>query len=74
VKGEWRYLYRAVDRQGNTVDFLLSGQRDITAFSQAIEKHAAPEKITLNGYAATHTAVNELKESAILSINGGRRE
>jgi len=29
VKGEWRYLYRAVDRQGNTGDFLLSEHRDI---------------------------------------------
>ena len=28
VKGRWTYLYRAVDKQGNTVDFLLSQQRD----------------------------------------------
>ena len=27
VKGEWRYLYRAVDKQGQTVDFLLSKTR-----------------------------------------------
>jgi len=73
VKGEWRHLYRAVDKQGNTVDFLLSEHRDIAAakrfFTQAIEKHTAPEKITLDGYAATHTAVRELKESAALPIN-----
>jgi len=28
VKGEWRYLYRAVDKQGQTIDFLLTEQRD----------------------------------------------
>ena len=33
VKGEWRYLYRAVDKQGQTIDFLLTEERD----EQAIE-------------------------------------
>ena len=28
VKGEWRYLYRAVDKDGNTIDFLLRAHRD----------------------------------------------
>jgi transposase-like protein len=73
VKDRWTYFYRAVDKRGNTVDFLLSEHRDIAAakrfFTQAIEKHAAPEKITLDGYAATHTAIRELKKSQILSIN-----
>jgi len=31
VRGRWTYLYRAVDRQGHTVDFLLSEHRDIAA-------------------------------------------
>jgi transposase-like protein len=73
VKGRWTYLYRAVDKQGNTVDFLLSEQRDIAAakrfFKKAIESYGMPEKITLDDYAATHTAVDELKESKILPIN-----
>jgi transposase-like protein len=73
VKDEWKYLYRAVDNQGNTVDFLLSEQRDIAAakrfFKKAIESQGTPDKITLDGYAASHTAVDELKESAILPIN-----
>src|SRR5947209_16188616 len=29
VKGRWTYLYRAVDKQGRTVDFLLSERRDV---------------------------------------------
>lgn len=73
VKGRWTYLYRAVDKQGNTVDFLLSEHRDIAAakrfFKKVIESHGMPEKITLDGYAATHTAIRELKKSQILSIN-----
>ncbi len=73
VRGEWKYLYRAVDKQGDTVDFLLSQHRDIAAakwfFTQAIDRHGVPEKITLEGYAGTHTAIDELKESVILPIN-----
>jgi transposase-like protein len=73
VRGQWKYLYRAVDKHGNTVDFLLSEHRDIAAakhfFKKAIESHGAPEKITLDGYAAIHTAVRELKKSATLPIN-----
>src|SRR5205085_9723660 len=73
IRGEWNYLYRAVDKQSYTVDFLLSEHRDIAAakhfFNKAIESYGTPEKITLDGYAATHTAVQELKESAKLPIN-----
>jgi len=28
VKGEWKYFYRAVDKQGNTIDFLLTARRN----------------------------------------------
>ncbi|MFP5261542.1 MAG: IS6 family transposase, partial [Blastocatellia bacterium] len=73
VRGQWKYLYRAVDKQGNTVDFLLSEHRDIGAakrfFTQASEKYGAPEKITLDGYSATHTAIDELREVALLPQN-----
>lgn len=70
VKGKWVYLYRAVDRVGQTVDFLLSEHRDIAAakrfFAQAIKKQGVPEKITLDGYAASHVAVAELQEEDVL--------
>jgi transposase-like protein len=73
VRGQWKYLYRAVDKQGNTVDFLLSRRRAIDAarsfFTQAIGKHGAREKITVDGYAATHTAIDELRQSGNLPIN-----
>jgi len=70
VRGRWAYLYRAVDRQGLTVDFLLSEHRNIAAaerfFIRAIEQYGTPERITLDGYPATHSAVAELKKSGVL--------
>ncbi|MBA3571334.1 MAG: IS6 family transposase [Pyrinomonadaceae bacterium] len=71
VKGRWTYLYRAVDKQGRTIDFLLSEKRDMAAakrfFIKAIQNNEAPEKITLDGYEASHTAVSELKAEGVLS-------
>lgn len=59
------YLYRAVDRDGNTVDFLLGPARDVTAakafFCKALRtQQRAPASITLDGYAASHRAVREM--------------
>jgi len=46
LKGQWVYLYRAVDKQGGTVDFLLSKRRDVATakrfFSHATTQHGAP--------------------------------
>lgn len=72
VKGRWAYLYRAVDKQGLTVDFLLSEHRDIAAakrfFTRATKQHSTPKSITLDGYPATHSAVTELKANGVLSL------
>ena len=38
VKGEWKYLYRAVDSSGNTLDFLLTAYRDATAAKMFLRK------------------------------------
>jgi transposase-like protein len=70
VKGQWRYLYRAVDQQGQTVDFLLSKNRDKVAavrfFRKAIGNNEVPEKITLDGNQASHQAIAELKAEGVL--------
>ena len=38
VKGEWKYLYRALDSEGNTVDFLLTSKRDKKAAKRFFKK------------------------------------
>ena len=52
VKGQWKYLYRAVDMEGNTVDFMLQAHRDKAAahryFRKAIDQNGEPETITVD--------------------------
>jgi transposase-like protein len=64
------YLYRAVDKAGQTVDFLLSRNRDVNAaksfLRSAMKKTRVPTKITLDAYAASHRAVREMKEGGEL--------
>src|SRR3989449_10795543 len=61
VKGQWYYLYRAVDKTGQTIDFLLTEQRDEQAakrfLTKAIRRHGVPEKITIDGSAANAAAI-----------------
>src|SRR6202022_3276066 len=71
IRGEWCYLYRAVDRAGRTVDFRLSTKRDVAAakafFRKAIKSQGStPRTITLDGYAASHRAVLEMKANGQL--------
>ena len=67
VKGEWRYLYRAVDKHGQTIDFLLTEQRDQEAalrfLQKAIRRHGVPEKITIDGSAANEAAIKSYNEA-----------
>jgi transposase-like protein len=71
IRGQWRYLYRAVDRAGKTVDFRLSVRRDVTAAKAFLKKAiksqgSVPRMITLDGYAACHRAVREMKRDGLL--------
>ena len=76
VKGRWTYLYRAVDKQGRTVDFLLSEKRDVTAatrfFGKAMKNHGTPRVITLDAYEASHRAVAEMKSAGTLPRQVGQ--
>lgn len=72
VKGEWRYLYRAVDRDGNTIDFLLRAHRDKTAarryFEKSIAWNGAPETVTIDrsgAHLAALEAINADRETPI---------
>jgi putative transposase len=66
VKGEWRYLYRAVDKTGQTIDFLLTEHRDTEAalrfLTQAIHRHGVPDKITIDGSEANAAAIKRYNE------------
>src|SRR5947209_10513415 len=61
VKGQWYYLYRAVDKTGQTIDFLLTEHRDEQAakrfLTKAIRRHGVPEKSTIDGSAANEAAI-----------------
>jgi len=61
VKGQWRYLYRAVDKYGQTIDFLLTEHRDKDAalrfLKKAIRRNGVPETITIDGSDANEAAI-----------------
>ena len=61
IKGVWKYLYRAVDKAGATVDFLLTAKRDRKAalrfLRKAIGHNGAPEKITIDKSGANTAAI-----------------
>jgi IS6 family transposase len=75
VAGRWTYLYRAIDSAGNTIDFLLSPKRDLTAaraFLQlAILQAGArrPRVINVDGHPAYPGAIEQLKQSGELGRN-----
>jgi transposase-like protein len=66
VKGEWRYLYRAVDQHGQTIDFLLTEHRHTAAalrfLTHAIRRHGVPETITIDGSEANEAAIKRYNE------------
>ena len=76
VKGEWKYLYRAVDKEGNTVDFMLSEKRDEPAarqfFIKAIGSSGIPEKVTMDKSGSNKAGLNSVNlQLALLFMLGG---
>src|ERR1700742_1581436 len=73
VRGRWRYLYRAVDRDGNTVDFLLTSRRDEAAarrfLERAIDQHGRPRTITIDKSGANNAAIKGYNADHETAIN-----
>ena len=67
VKGQWHYLYRAVDKHGQTIDFLLTEHRDKEAalcfLKKAIRRNGLPETITIDGSDANAAAIKSYNEA-----------
>ncbi len=68
VRGQWKYLYRAVDKVGDTVDFLLTAKRDTEAalrfLRQAIRNNGTPEKINIDKSGANTAAIKAYNAEA----------
>jgi putative transposase len=64
VKGQWVYLYRAVDKLGDTVDFMLSEKRDEAAatafFKQAIDNNGFPKKVVMDKSGANYVGLENI--------------
>ena len=64
VKGAWKCLYRAVDKEGKTVDFVLTAKRDKAAalrfFEKAMKASGVPEKVTMDKSGANKAAMDEI--------------
>lgn len=72
IKGQWKYLYRAVDKRGHTIDFYLSSTRNIQAAKRFLGKALRglkswekPQIINTDKASAYATAIKELKEEGI---------
>jgi transposase-like protein len=72
VAGKWTYLYRALDSEGNTVDFLLSPHRDRVAAKHFLQlalgrvRHLRPRVINVDGHPAYPSVIAELKQTGQL--------
>ena len=72
VKGAWKYLYRTVGKQGQTVDFLLTAKRDAGAakrfFEKAMRHNTVPDKVTMDKSGANQAALVQLNKNRAVPI------
>src|SRR5215210_304300 len=61
VRGRWMYLYRAIDSNGDTIEFWFSERRNLTAAKQflrkALKRHGRPERIVIDGSQTNRKAI-----------------
>ena len=74
VAGKWTYLYRAIDSAGDTIDFMLSPNRDLTAAKGFLRLALSagpvrPRVINVDGHPAYASAIEELKQQRELAAS-----
>ncbi len=66
VKGEWVYLYRAIDKHGKTLDFMLSERRNKAAatkfFARALEVIGLPRKVVIDKSGANTAGIKVINK------------
>jgi putative transposase len=72
VNGQWKYLYRAVDKQGATIDFLLRARRNTASasrfFEKAMRQNGDPERITMDKSGANKAAMDGINQDRDVPI------
>jgi IS6 family transposase len=73
IRGQWRYLYRAIDKHGTPVDFLLTATRDLDAAKRFFRKMLqdqpllAPDRIGTDGAGPYPPAIAETRKAGLLA-------
>lgn len=71
IKGNWRYLYRAVDKYGKTVDFMVSKRRDAAAakkfFRKAFLGNGLPHRVNIDKSGANKAALDRFNRPGFLT-------
>lgn len=77
VRGRWTYLYRAIDSNGDTVEFWFSERRNLTAakrfLRKALKSHGRPERIVIDGSQTNREAILSCDATNQLEDRSGRK-
>jgi transposase-like protein len=77
VRGRWMYLYRAIDSNGDTVEFWFSERRNLVAAKRflrnALKRHGRPERIVIDGSQTNREAILSCDAEGRLQDHSRRR-
>jgi putative transposase len=77
VRGQWCYLYRAIDSNGDTVEFWFSERRNLTAakrfLRKALKRHGRPERVVIDGSQTNREAILSCEATNQLEDRSGRK-
>jgi putative transposase len=72
VKGVWKYLYRAIDKESKTIDILFTAKRDTAtakrSFEKAMQANGIPEKVTMDKSGLNKAAIDEINDTIEASM------